>query len=60
MELEEKSLSWSMRDKEKTFDDEIKPISSPSISASLNLSVNDSLEGFMLSEADKSLISDKL
>lgn len=49
-----------MRDKEKTFDDEIKPISSPSISASLNISANDSLEGFMLNEADKSLMNDKL
>jgi hypothetical protein len=49
-----------MRDRDKTFDDEIKPISSPSFTASVNLSVNDSLESFMLNEADKSLISDKL
>lgn len=59
IELEEKSLSSIIRDREKTEDD-IKPISSPSFNASINLSVNDSLEGFILNEADKSLISDKL
>lgn len=59
--LQEKNLSFNLRDScERTADEAIKAISSPSLTGSICLSASESMDNFMLSEADKTFISEKI